>query len=105
MVGKLIIAFLMFILFILFLVFSITDNSSKEEKSIRVILNFGVFLIIASSVIFTVSSWNELTNNFKVVFLSIQTLVFLLFGFILRYLLKIKNTGNSLMFIGNILIT
>lgn len=102
MIGKLLIGLLMFILFVMFVVFSATDNS--KDKSIRVILNFGVFLILTSSVIFITSTWESLSNNFKQVFLIIETFIFLLFGFLLRYLFKIKNTGNSLILIGNLLL-
>ena len=104
MIGKVFITFLMLVLFIIFTVFSIVDNSSKEEKKIRIILNFGIFLIITSSVIFTVSSWESLTNNFKAIFMACETLIFLLFGFALKYLFKIKNTGNSLLLVGSALI-
>ena len=101
--GKLLITFLMIILFILFVVFSILDKSDKEEKKIRIILNFGVFLILTSSVIFTVSSWNSLSDGFKSIFLFSQTIIFLFFGLILKYAFKIKNTGNALNLIAIVL--
>ena len=102
-IGKLLVTFLMLILFILFIIFSICDDAKKEDKTIRIILNFGIFLVLTSSVIFTTSSWESLSVGFKEIFLVVQTLLFFIFGIVLRYLFKIKKTGDSLIFVGSIL--
>ena len=71
-IGKLLVTFLMLILFILFIIFSICDDTKKEDKTIRIILNFGIFLVLTSSVIFTTSSWESLSVGFKEIFLVVQ---------------------------------
>ncbi len=94
--AKVWLTFLMIVLFGLFLAFTIRDKSSKEEKRIRAILSFGIYLIILSSVVFALSNWDTLSNGFKALFLSLETIIFLVFGLLLKYVFKIKNTGGSL---------
>lgn len=76
----------------------------KENKNnFNIILNLGVFLIILSSIIFATSTWEIYSNNIKVLILAIETILFLVFGLILKYAFKVTKSGNALTFISSML--
>ncbi|MBQ9024511.1 MAG: zinc ribbon domain-containing protein [Bacilli bacterium] len=52
-------------------------KKNKEEKKEKLLLSVGTLLIIVSSVIFAIANWNEMTSILKVLFLSIESLLFL----------------------------
>ena len=52
-------------------------EKNKEEKKEKLLLSVGTLLIIVSSVIFAIANWNEMTSILKVLFLSIESLLFL----------------------------
>lgn len=82
-------------------------NNSIQKKEYKnnfnIILNLGVFLIILSSIIFATSTWKIYSNNIKVLILAIETILFLVFGLILKYVFKVTKSGNALTFISSML--
>lgn len=49
----------------------------KNEKNEKLLLIIGALLIIVSSIIFAFANWNEMTSLLKVLFLAIESLLFL----------------------------
>lgn len=50
---------------------------NKEEKKEKLLLSIGTLLIIIASIIFVIANWNEMTSILKVLFLFIESLLFL----------------------------
>lgn len=84
----------------------IENTNIRREKvnSFTLMLNVGVFLILLSSVIFATSTWKVYSSEIKVVILGIETLLFLIFGLVLKHVFKITKSGNALTFISSILL-
>ena len=75
----------------------------NEENKEKLLLLLGTLLIIIASVVFAVINWDEMTNIFKVLFLLMESLVFLslsMFSKKLNYMMPHK----FLWFIGIIFI-
>lgn len=71
----------------------------KEENKERLLLSIGAFLIILASIIFAFANWNEMTDILKVLFLSMESLIFLSFS-IFSKRLNYKMPYKFLWFIG-----
>lgn len=83
----------------------IYNEPPKEKKSdFTTILNIGVFLIILSSIIFATTNWNVYKDNIKVLILGVETLLFLVLGLVLKYVFRIKKSGDALTFIATMLL-
>ena len=53
------------------------SNIKREENKEKLLLTIGTLLIIIASAIFAYATWNEMSGILKVLFLSIETLLFL----------------------------
>ena len=82
------------------------NGSIKKEKTcgFQLMLSIGVFLIILSSIIFATSTWKLYSNFIKVLILGGETLLFFVLGILLKYVFKVKKTGNALTLISTILL-
>ena len=84
------------------------NGSIKKEKEktcgFQLMLSIGVFLIILSSIIFATSTWKLYSNFIKVLILGGETLLFFVLGILLKYVFKVKKTGNALTLISTILL-
>lgn len=84
------------------------NGSIKKEKEktcgFQLMLSIGVFLIILASIIFATSTWKLYSNFIKVLILGGETLLFFVLGILLKYVFKVKKTGNALTLISTILL-
>lgn len=84
------------------------NGSIKKEKEktcgFQLMLSIGVFLIISASIIFATSTWKLYSNFIKVLILGGETLLFFVLGILLKYVFKVKKTGNALTLISTILL-
>lgn len=84
------------------------NGSIKKEKEktcgFQLMLSIGVFLIILASIIFATSTWKLYSNFIKVLILGGETLLFFALGILLKYVFKVKKTGNALTLISTILL-
>lgn len=84
------------------------NGSIKKEKEktcgFQLMLSIGVFLIILASIIFATSTWKLYSNFIKVLILGGETLLFFALGILLKYIFKVKKTGNALTLISTILL-
>lgn len=82
------------------------NGSIKKEKTcgFQLMLSIGVFLIILASIIFATSTWKLYSNFIKVLILGGETLLFFVLGILLKYVFKVKKTGNALTLISTILL-
>ena len=84
------------------------NGSIKKEKEktcgFQLMLSIGVFLIILASIIFATSTWKLYSNFIKVLILCGETLLFFVLGILLKYVFKVKKTGNALTLISTILL-
>lgn len=84
------------------------NDSIKKEKEktcgFQLMLSIGVFLIILASIIFATSTWKLYSNFIKVLILGGETLLFFVLGILLKYVFKVKKTGNALTLISTILL-
>ena len=84
------------------------NGSIKKEKEktcgFQLMLSIGVFLIILASIIFATSTWKLYSNFIKVLILGGETLLFFVLGILLKYVFKVKRTGNALTLISTILL-
>ena len=82
------------------------NGSIKKEKTcgFQLMLSIGVFLIILASIIFATSTWKLYSNFIKVLILCGETLLFFVLGILLKYVFKVKKTGNALTLISTILL-
>lgn len=84
------------------------NGSIKKEKGktcgFQLMLSIGVFLIILASIIFATSTWKLYSNFIKVLILGGETLLFFVLGILLKYVFKVKKTGNALTLISTILL-
>lgn len=83
------------------------NGSIKKEKKtcgFQLMLSIGVFLIILASIIFATSTWKLYSNFIKVLILGGETLLFFALGILLKYVFKVKKTGNALTLISTILL-
>lgn len=84
------------------------NGSIKKEKEktcgFQLMLSMGVFLIILASIIFATSTWKLYSNFIKVLILGGETLLFFVLGILLKYVFKVKKTGNALTLISTILL-
>ena len=82
------------------------NGSIKKEKTcgFQLMLSIGVFLIIFASIIFATSTWKLYSNFIKVLILCGETLLFFVLGILLKYVFKVKKTGNALTLISTILL-
>ena len=71
----------------------------KSEKNEKLLLIIGALLIIVSSIIFAFANWNEMTSLLKVLFLSIESLLFLSFALFSKNL-NFKTPYKFMWFIG-----
>ena len=72
---------------------------NKEEKKEKLLLSIGTLLVIVASIVFAFANWNEMTSIFKLLFLSIESLLFLSF-FIFSKKVEYKMPYKFLWFIG-----
>lgn len=83
----------------------IKDKVINNKKSdFKTALNFGVFLIIISSIIFATTTWNFINDISKVLILFFETFLFFALGIILKRIFKVEKTSYALTFISSILI-
>ncbi len=84
------------------------NGSIKKEKEktcgFQLMLSIGVFLIILASIIFATSTWKLYSNFIKVLILGGETLLFFALGILLKYVFKVKKTGNALTLISTTLL-
>lgn len=84
------------------------NGSIKKEKEktcgFQLMLSIGVFLIILASIIFATSTWKLCSNFIKVLILGGETLLFFVLGILLKYVFRVKKTGNALTLISTILL-
>lgn len=84
------------------------NGSIKKEKEktcgFQLMLSIGVFLIILASIIFATSTWKLYSNFIKVLILGGETLLFFVLGILLKYVFRVKKTGNALTLISTILL-
>lgn len=84
------------------------NGSIKKEKEktcgFQLMLSIGVFLIILASIIFATSTWKLYSNFIKVLILGGETLLFFALGILLKYVFKVRKTGNALTLISTILL-
>ena len=84
------------------------NGSIKKEKEktcgFQLMLSIGVFLIILASIIFATSTWKLYSDFIKVLILGGETLLFFVLGILLKYVFKVKKTGNALTLISTILL-
>lgn len=84
------------------------NGSIKKEKEktcgFQLMLSIGVFLIILALIIFATSTWKLYSNFIKVLILGGETLLFFVLGILLKYVFKVKKTGNALTLISTILL-
>lgn len=84
------------------------NGSIKKEKEktcgFQLMLSIGVFLIVLASIIFATSTWKLYSNFIKVLILGGETLLFFSLGILLKYVFKVKKTGNALTLISTILL-
>ena len=84
------------------------NGSIKKEKEktcgFQLMLSIGVFLIILASIIFATSTWKLYSNFIKVLILGRETLLFFALGILLKYVFKVKKTGNALTLISTTLL-
>ncbi len=84
---------------------SIKKEKEKEKTcGFQLMLSIGVFLIILASIIFATSTWKLYSNFIKVLILGGETLLFFVLGILLKYVFKVKKTGNALTLISTILL-
>lgn len=74
-------------------------QKNKEEKKEKLLLLIGTILIIVSSIIFAVANWNEMTSILKILFLAIESLLFLALS-IFSKKLEYKTPYKFLWFVG-----
>lgn len=85
---------------------SIKKEKEKEKTcGFQLMLSIGVFLIILASIIFATSTWKLYSNFIKVLILGGETLLFFVLGILLKYVFKVKKTGNALTLISTILLS
>lgn len=71
----------------------ILKEKQKKEENIRekILLNFGIVLVIFSSLLFALLSWDNFSDIFKIIFLSIESILFFLMAFVSK---KIKSNTS-----------
>lgn len=74
------------------------DGLKEEKSSNKILLNIGVTFILFSSIIFATTSWDVASGGLKVIILALETLLFFGLGLLLKYILKVNKTGDSLIF-------
>lgn len=79
------------------------EKEKKEQANEKLLLWLGTFLVIISSTIFAFTNWENMNDIFKVVFLSIEALIFFASSFAFK---KLKNDGahKTMWFLGTIFI-
>ena len=79
------------------------EKEKKEQANEKLLLWLGTFLVIISSTIFAFTNWENMNDIFKVIFLSIEALIFFASSFAFK---KLKNDGahKTMWFLGNICI-
>lgn len=75
----------------------------KEESNERLLLKLGVSLIIMASIIFAFVTWDEASDLFKVCFLAIESLIFVLVAVAAKKLGS-NNSCKAFLLIGMLLI-
>lgn len=68
------------------------EKVSDEVKKIDLLLKLGTFMVLASGVLFATTSWNTISNIFKLVFLLVLGTVFLFLSLFVDKRLNIKKT-------------
>ena len=66
------------------------EKEKKEQANEKLLLWLGTFLVIISSIIFAFTNWENMNDIFKVIFLSIEALIFFASSFAFK---KLKNDG------------
>ena len=56
---------------------TVVKEGVKEEKKEKLLLTIGTIFVIVASIIFALTNWNELTSIFRILFLAIESLLFL----------------------------
>lgn len=79
---------------------NMVDNQKKQTNTM---LNFGVILIILSSIIFATTTWSIVADYIKVLILFFESMLFLGMGIFLKTKFNIKKSGDALTFISAIL--
>ena len=79
------------------------EKEKKEQANEKLLLWLGTFLVIISSIIFAFTNWENMNDIFKVIFLSIEALIFFTSSFAFK---KLKNDGahKTMWFLGTIFI-
>ena len=79
------------------------EKEKKEQANEKLLLWLGTFLVIISSIIFAFTNWENMNDIFKVIFLSIEALIFFASSFAFK---KLKNDGahKTMWFLGTIFI-
>ena len=79
------------------------EKEKKEQANEKLLLWLGTFLVIISSIIFAFTNWENMNDIFKVIFLSIEALIFFVSSFAFK---KLKNDGayKTMWFLGTIFI-
>ena len=79
------------------------EKEKKEQANEKLLLWLGTFLVIISSIIFAFTNWKNMNDIFKVIFLSIEALIFFASSFAFK---KLKNDGayKTMWFLGTIFI-
>ena len=79
------------------------EKEKKEQANEKLLLWLGTFLVIISSIIFAFTNWENMNDIFKVIFLSIEALIFFASSFAFK---KLKNDGahKTMWFVGTIFI-
>lgn len=81
----------------------IKKQEENERKKDKTFLFLGTILVIIASIIFAFTNWENMTNLFKVIFLTLESLLF--FG--ISYVLKKINSDSSyktMWFLGTVFI-
>ena len=79
------------------------STTTNEEKKEKLLLILGMILIIVSSIIFAFANWNEMSSIFKILFLSVESLLFLAMSLFSKKL-NYKMPYKFLWFIGIVFI-
>lgn len=69
----------------------IEKEQKEDEKREKMLLNFGIILVIFASILFALLSWDKFSEIFKIGFLIGETILFFIMAFISK---KINNKGT-----------